>query len=75
VVDATEVVVATTTEEEEVASTLLEEAVVVLVPAARTEEHAAWAALRTERASVAPQDDRTQEVAADWMAASLEAVH
>jgi hypothetical protein len=43
--------------------------------AARTDEQAAWAAERTAKASVAPQAERTQEVAADWIAASLLAEH
>jgi hypothetical protein len=43
--------------------------------AARTDEQAAWASERTVKASVAPQAERTQEVAADWIAASLLAVH
>jgi len=57
------VVVASTDEEVVVSAALLEVEAAVLLEA-RTEEHAAWAALRTARASVAPQAERTQDVAA-----------
>jgi len=62
--DEDEVVVTSTAVEEVVGATLelVDTAVEV---AARTEEHAACAALRTARASVAPQEESTQEVAAD----------
>lgn len=43
--------------------------------AAKTEEQADEAAARTDKASVAPQELKTQLVAADWMAASLAAEH
>jgi len=76
VVEAAEVVavvVATTEVEVEEATTLLAD---VLEEAdARTEEQAACAALKTARASVAPQAEMTQVVEAVWIAASLDAEH